>query len=539
MIMQCPNCHQSMTLTAEHFSIDVECPNCTEVVGVPDGPLGKGMVLGDFVIDTEIGLGGMATVFLARQISLEREVALKILHPDLARNTEQVEGFVREARIAAKLNHPGIVQIYSVGEAEGYYYFAMELVMGASVKEILDGDSKPELDWSLMVARKITIALDHAWKEVQLVHRDIKPDNIIIRADGAVKLADLGLAKPASALIESGELIEGSPHYISPEAVKGDPLDFRSDVYGLGATLYHMVTGDFPFVGDTAITTARMHMEAELELPDIRSPDVPANVSRIIAKMMKKDPDDRHQSLRELADDLKSARRKTSVHTQVLLPDRSKKNKLPIYLLGAAVVLILFIITLFMLNNLANKNPPSKGPRQIIIRSPKKPDKKTPDDPDKTPDKVPDTKTPDKIPKAPVVKNFEKLTFTRKDERIKELSIIKAKKVKKISAHCINKDRIVIHFPDKVSRASGMDKANYIMEAPVKVELITMIRSKVVILKCSGLKAGTQQKIDIKNIQRMNGRVVGAVSLSFPVESGRNGLNAMYYPNQEFAGGPK
>ncbi|NQZ69866.1 MAG: serine/threonine protein kinase, partial [Lentisphaeria bacterium] len=311
--MKCPYCHQSLMVSEEQFSEDVQCPNCSEVVTIADGPLGKGMVLGDFEIDAEIGSGGMATVYLARQISLNREVALKILHPELALNIEQVEGFVREAQVAAKLNHPGIVQIYSVGEEQGFYYFAMELVMGASVKEILEKTGKPELDWSLMVARKVTIALNHAWTEAELVHRDVKPDNIIIREDGAVKLADLGLAMSASALSESGDTIEGSPHYISPEALLGEPLDFRSDIYCLGATLYHMTTGEFPFVGDTLINTARMHLDAELVPPEQRSEDVPTKVSKVIEQMMAKDPNDRQQSLQDLADDLRPRRRKKSI----------------------------------------------------------------------------------------------------------------------------------------------------------------------------------------------------------------------------------
>lgn len=326
--MQCPQCKSPIEISAQEFGANVGCGSCGEIVEAPESRLAPGMMLGgDFVIKATFGSGGMATIYLADQISLQREVALKVLHPEHAADNEQVQGFMREARSVAQLNHPGIVQIYYVGEEEGYYFFAMESVMGASVKEILQQDEKPALEWSLDVARKIALSLNHAWKNGNLVHRDIKPDNIIIRRDGRVKLADLGLAKPAESLREFGDEVEGTPQYISPEGILGDPMDFRSDIYSLGATLYHMVTGGFPFEGETPNQTAEMHVEAPLQPPHERNPDVPAYVSKVISRMMEKKPENRYQSLEELADALKvtTSKLRRAARTDTSRTSRTRK----------------------------------------------------------------------------------------------------------------------------------------------------------------------------------------------------------------------
>ena len=306
--MQCPQCKKATTIVEADFSMKASCQSCSAVIDVPPSRLSPGMMLSnDFVIKTKLGSGGMATIFYAEQLSLQRQVALKVLHPEHASQSDQVQGFMREARMVAQLNHPGIVQVYCVGEEEGYYYFAMELVMGASVKEIIYQDEKPSLQWSLETARRVALALSHAWTNGQLVHRDIKPDNIILRSDGRVKLADLGLAKPAEALHEFGDEVEGTPQYISPEGLLGNPMDFRSDIYSLGATLYHMVTGEFPYEGRDPHETASLHVKGKLIPPHERSPDVPEYISEIVCKMMEKKLENRYQSLEELADALKQA----------------------------------------------------------------------------------------------------------------------------------------------------------------------------------------------------------------------------------------
>ena len=301
MFFQCPNCKSSIDAGNTQFGGQVGCGACGEVVKVPASRLAPGMILGDFAILEPISVGAQASVLLATQTSLQRRVALKVLLPEEDGAQSQVKGFVREARSVAKLNHPGIVQIYAVGDEDGYYYFAMELVLGRSVKEILQDEERPPVEWSLDVCRKIALSLNHARREGNLIHRDIKPSNIIIRDDGTVKLSNLGLAKSVEALQAYAGHVEGTPQYISPEAVLGKRMDFHSDIYSLGATLYHMVTGTPPFRDETAAATAQMHVDSPLVPPHERRPDLSNHVSRVIMKMMEKDPEDRFASLKNLA----------------------------------------------------------------------------------------------------------------------------------------------------------------------------------------------------------------------------------------------
>ena len=291
----------SVSLTAQRFPIE-----------------GKvGMILGDYRLKAELGSGGSARVFLAEQISLGRDVALKVMHPRHAGDARRAARFVEEAEQMAQFNDPGIVQVYESGESLGVKYFSMELVPGLSVKQLIGKGPRP-IDWSLRVAEKIACALQHAWEKKGLIHRDVKPDNVMIRNDGAVKLADFGLAGPQTRTCK-GDVVEGSPHYLAPEVVLGEDVDFRSDVYSLGATLYHMVCGSFPFTGDGPIATVRMHLRDRLEPPRDRNPEVPEEVSALICRMMAKKANDRFASYDELIGEINRVR--------TLLKNRSVRIK--------------------------------------------------------------------------------------------------------------------------------------------------------------------------------------------------------------------
>ncbi|NQT89530.1 serine/threonine protein kinase, partial [bacterium] len=219
-------------------------------------------VIGGYEVLEQLGKGGMGTVFKARQVSMDRLVALKVLPPKLAEDEAYVARFVREARAAAKLTHPNIVQGYDVGEADGTHYFAMELVDGPSVKNLLDRSGTIEEKKALNIAGAVARALEEAQRH-GIVHRDIKPDNIMINSRGIVKLADLGLARTTAkvdTVTLDGTAI-GTPQYMSPEQVRAEPdLDTRADIYALGATLYHMVTGEFPFDGPTPAAIIAKHI---------------------------------------------------------------------------------------------------------------------------------------------------------------------------------------------------------------------------------------------------------------------------------------
>jgi len=262
--------------------------------------------IGGFEIISEIGRGGMGTVYKARQVSMDRLVALKVLSPKLAGNKAYVERFVREARAVARLSHANIIQGYDVGEASGYYYFAMEFVDGESLAERLAREGRLSEAEALRIAEQVAQALAHAQAAANIVHRDIKPDNIMITKSGTAKLADLGLARAKN---EPGGLLAGTPHYLSPEqAACKDNIDTRSDIYSLGATLFHMVTGVPPFSGSTPQEIIGKHLNAEMPSPRSINPALSVGFCRMLGVMMAKSPDDRYQSPDELLRDIRLVR---------------------------------------------------------------------------------------------------------------------------------------------------------------------------------------------------------------------------------------
>ena len=277
----------------------VACPVCGEKVVYPATPTSPGAVIGDFLIEREISRGGMGEVYLARQLSLDRPVALKVLQDRFVHDKEYVDSLTREARAAAKINHPNIVQAYAVGEEDGIFYFAMEFIRGETLKQILKREKKLDFLRAAKIIQEIASALDVAWREQKLVHQDIKPDNIMLDANGFAKLADLGLARTAGtgdADAEIGDEVMGTPQYISPEQLTGVPTDVRSDIYSLGATFYQFVTGRFPYVAPTADEIAKMHVAGKLTPPKEINPELPDELNAIIMKMMARDINARYQT---------------------------------------------------------------------------------------------------------------------------------------------------------------------------------------------------------------------------------------------------
>jgi len=260
-----------------------------------------------FQILSKIGQGAMAVVFKAKQLSLDRIVAIKVLPKRLSENPEFVERFYREGRAAARLNHPNIVQAFDVGESSGYHYFVMEFIDGDTIYEqVTDGRCVPETE-ALRIIIQCAGALGHAHK-IGLIHRDVKPKNVMLTKDGTVKLADMGLAREVgdykTAAAEAGRAY-GTPYYISPEQVRGDiNIDHRADIYALGATFYHMVTGRVPFDGSTPSAVMHKHLKEPLVPPDHINHSLSMGIGEIIEVMMAKKPDDRYPSTAELIEDM-------------------------------------------------------------------------------------------------------------------------------------------------------------------------------------------------------------------------------------------
>ena len=250
------------------------------------------------------GYGGMGAVYKARQVSMDRLVAIKVLTPSLAEDPAQVERFHREARAVAQLNHPNIIRGLDVGEASGLHYFVMEYVDGRTVQEILRTDGRLPEARALEIARQIALALEHA-RRAGIIHRDVKPDNIIINRKGAAKLADLGIARDLTSdcsTTQAGTTL-GSPHYMSPEQARGSrDLDTRADIYSLGATLYHMVTGTVPFDGKTSAAILSRHIKEPPSSVTSLNPSITRRTAELIDRMLRKDPAERPQSPQAVAD---------------------------------------------------------------------------------------------------------------------------------------------------------------------------------------------------------------------------------------------
>jgi len=255
----------------------------------------------------KLGAGAMATVFLAQQESLDRPVAIKVLPKKFSENKEFLERFYKEGRAAAKLNDANIVQAYDVGQSGEYHYFVMEYVDGDTVYEQIVEKKKHSEKEAIPIIRQVALALKHAHK-VGFIHRDIKPKNIMIAKNGDVKLADLGLARAlddqVAAEAEAGRAY-GTPYYISPEQIRGKKnITPSADIYGLGATLYHMVTGKVPFSGKNPSDVMHRHLKQDLVPPDHINTSLSPGFSQIVEMMMAKDVAQRYQNASDLIEDL-------------------------------------------------------------------------------------------------------------------------------------------------------------------------------------------------------------------------------------------
>ena len=269
----------------------------------------EGKLLGNrYEIIEKVGNGGMATVYKATDKILKRNVAVKILRDEFTTDEEFIKRFEVEAQSAARLTHPNIVSIYDVGVEDNLHYIVMELIQGKTLKEIILEEKGPlPWKWSVNVAIQIASALETAHRN-NIIHRDIKPHNIIITEDGIAKVTDFGIAKAVSnSTITAFGTTIGSVHYFSPEHARGGFTDAKSDLYSLGVVLYEMVTGKVPFDADTPVSVALKHMQEKPEEPIEVNPNVPVAVNKIIMKALQKDTTLRYQTATEMLDDLRKS----------------------------------------------------------------------------------------------------------------------------------------------------------------------------------------------------------------------------------------
>lgn len=269
-----------------------------------------GTTLGDFQVERLLGRGGMGEVYLARQISLNRPVALKVLRPELIAKPGYLGRFEAEATAVAKLNHPNIVHVYMLGSIDDTRFIAMEYVQGTNLREYIQKKGALELPLSLSIMKQAGLAIGAAG-EIGLVHRDVKPENLLLTRKGQVKVADFGLCRD-----QDGERLQltqpgvtmGTPLYMSPEQAQGHAIDHRSDLYSLGVTFYHMLAGSPPFRADTALAVALKHVKDTPVSLSVHRPDLPPDLVRLVMKLMAKDPVERYQSAAEMLRDLAKVR---------------------------------------------------------------------------------------------------------------------------------------------------------------------------------------------------------------------------------------
>ena len=335
--------------------------------------------IGHFNLLEEIGHGGMGSVFRAFDPSLNREVAIKVLRGELARDPKFLNDFLQEARAAASMSHPHIVQIHFVGEDSGQYYIVMELVKGRTLRDIIENDGLLREERALEIAIDVAEGLRAAYKN-QMIHGDIKPANIMVSEDVGAKVLDFGLAKLANVEVSEQGEIWGSPYYISPERVGQKAEDFRSDVYSLGATLFHLLAGRPPFDAETPEELATKRLNEKPPLLRELNVDTTLKTEQVVNKMLSKSIFLRYRDYDALLQDLKDAKTEATakrlgvdLHPEQLRPPEREapppqKSPLPLIIGGAlAVIVIAALAFLFW----PKKEPTPPQPAPVPIQHPR------------------------------------------------------------------------------------------------------------------------------------------------------------------------
>ena len=313
---------------------------------------------GRYQLGAMIGTGGMADVYIAQDQRLSREVAVKILRSDLAKDPTFVSRFRKEAKAAAGLNHPGVVAVYDSGE-EPAPYIVMELVSGHTLRELIHGGERLPLDRALEIGAGILEAVDYSHQR-GIVHRDIKPANIMITDAGDVKVMDFGIARAMDdlgATLTSTWNVVGTAQYLSPEQAVGEPADSRSDIYSTGCLLFELLTGEPPFTGETPVSIAYQHASTTAPLVRTLKSDLPEGIETVLAVALSKKPEDRYQSAQAMLDDIAKVRAGEAVTTKVATPPFMTRRRAIIFGGSFFAAIALAITGLMMSGGGSNSGP--------------------------------------------------------------------------------------------------------------------------------------------------------------------------------------
>ncbi|MCM8540784.1 MAG: protein kinase [Lentisphaeraceae bacterium] len=322
--LRCKSCFAKVSADDELIGKEVNCPNCSHLFSLPKPQFGFGKILGGYEIEQWLGSGAMGEVYLARQVSMNRPVALKVIKHDISMDKEVVDRFAHEAQILASLNHPSIVPAFDAGHTSECYYMAMGYVDGETLEDRLKRHGRMDETEVLDIALKIAEALKYAWNEFKLLHRDIKPANIMIDNMNEIKIMDMGIAKNTTdegGLTKVG-LVVGTPFYMSPEQAQASTgIDFRSDVYALAATMYHILTGSLPFQGPNVMAILAKKVNFPLVPANEINPDLSQETSDFISRLLKFKVSDRLESFDELFDMLHTGKKAAAA-----MRDKKRKN---------------------------------------------------------------------------------------------------------------------------------------------------------------------------------------------------------------------
>lgn len=332
----CPSCGEVIDVSIVGPFTEITCPHCAESIRVRTQ-------FDQFVIESRIGEGGMSRVYAANDTRLGRSTALKVLHPEFSRDTHRTSQFEREAKLTAGVSHPHVVKVFSVGRDQGYFYIAMEHVAGSSLEQLIRQDGALDEEFVLNLGSQVAGGLRAAHLE-GLIHRDVKPGNILITEGSVAKLVDFGLALISGGEEDESGEIWATPYYVAPEKLEGQPEDERSDIYSLGATLFHALAGRPPFDADTnSLEELKQIKSQPVRLLD-HAPDVSPRTAAVIDRMMAREPDDRYQSYDEVLEALQDAR--SLVGTEVVAGP-GKRRIMPWIAMASAAVVALVLGFLF------------------------------------------------------------------------------------------------------------------------------------------------------------------------------------------------
>jgi serine/threonine protein kinase len=355
--IRCRHCFLKIACGDDFKGSEVACPGCKTAIRIPTPSYNTGEKVFDYTIEQWLGNGAMGEVYLARQESMDRLVALKIINQQKLQNKEDKQRFVREVRLLANLNHPNIVTAIEAGDFQNTAFLAMRYVYGTTAEDKILKDGPFSEQLALKVCMTIAHALDHAWAKCKLIHRDLKPANFMIDRDNIIHLMDLGIAKRVGldGTLGDGEYVMGTPFYMSPEQARGKDLDLRSDMYSLGASLYHMLTGHAPY---EKMITSNSIMSEKLHKPPTNPLEYNPNISKpvldFLNNIMAIDINQRPNDWQEVKDKIKDTLKKRSLQSSSsnhsiseIKKKTTKKSPITIVIFaGISIVVFLFIYLL-------------------------------------------------------------------------------------------------------------------------------------------------------------------------------------------------